>query len=82
MDVITQWLSIGANYYHLPSGKAWELYAQEGLSIEKLLRSVANTQQLSLPSPAARNCIGVQAYGDVTQLPKFMWGVPGYGVQD
>lgn len=54
MDVIIQLLNIGANclYYHLLNGKGWELYAKEGLSIENVLRWVASTQELSLPSPA------------------------------
>lgn len=34
-----------------------------------------------MPSPAVCNNLGVEAYGEVTQLPKLTWEVPDQGVQ-
>lgn len=60
MDVITQWLSIGATYvyYCLPSDKV-------GICMSKW--DLGELPAWLLP---LCNSIGVQAYGDVTQLPE------------
>lgn len=81
LDAITQWLNIETNYIycHLQSGKGWKLYAKEGLPIEKVLRWVTSTQQLSLLSPTVCKNTGVEANGDVTQFPKLTWEVRDHG---
>lgn len=61
--------------------KVGSYMAKKGFPLKKYLDEWP-AQRVSLPSPAVCNNIGVEAYGDVTQLPKLTWEFPDHGIQD